>query len=189
MTAGEITTQLIEWSRGDSAALERLTPLVYERIRALAGAYLRQERNGQPFQPTELVNELFVELLRLKKVEIKDRNHFFALAARVMRQILIHQARLTSTERRGARARHLPLDAELSWTSNGGEGIPSLDLHTVMEELEQFDPNAVRAVELRYFFGFTAEEAAEVMGASKSAIDRQIRFALTWMHSRLHPEI
>ena len=188
MTPGEITTQLREWGQGDLSALDRLTPLVYERIRTLAGVYLRQEQNGAPIQPTELVNELFVELLQWKKVEIKDRNHFFALAARIMRQILVHHARRTGTERRGAGAYHLPLENELAWTSNLGDGVGNLDLHSVMEELEFLDEPAVRAVELRYLFGFTAEETAEVMGTSKSTVDRQIRFALSWMHSRLHPE-
>lgn len=189
MPSGQITSQLRQWREGDREALDRLTPLVYERLRVLAGTYLGREKDDHPLQPTELVNELFVDLLRLKRVEIGDRNHFFALAARVMRQILVRHARTTQAERRGGHVVTLPLDAELAWTGGESGDPTALDLNGVMDELEKLDEAAVRAVELRYFFGFTANEAAKVLGTSKATVDRQVRFALAWLHSRLHPEV
>ncbi|MEZ5356357.1 MAG: ECF-type sigma factor [Bryobacteraceae bacterium] len=185
---GDVTVQLRRWSEGDHAALERLTPFVYENLRTIASSFLSRERDGHTLQPTALVNELFLELLNVKRVTIADRNHFFAFSARVMRRILIQHARAAKAEKRGAGLRNIPLNAELAWTG-GPDAAPTLDLEAVMNELENLDGDCVRAIELRYFFGFTAEETAELLGSSKSTVDRHVRFALTWMHSRLHPEV
>ncbi|MEZ5401214.1 MAG: ECF-type sigma factor [Bryobacteraceae bacterium] len=187
ISGGDVTVQLRMWREGDHAALTRLTPLVYEHLRAIAASFLARERDDYPLQPTELVHELFVKLLKVENVAITDRNHFFAFAARVMRRILIQHARSVKAEKRGAGLRHVPLNAELAWTGDD-DSSPTLDLESVMNDLEDLDEQCVRAVELRYFFGFTAEEAAELLGSSKSTVDRQVRFALTWMHSRLHPD-
>lgn len=182
---GEVTVQLLRWRAGEEAALTALTPLVYDQLRILAGRFVQRNAGPNALQATELVGELFVSLLSARKVEINDRAHFFALCARVMRQILIHQAREGSAAKRGNGQRLLPLDAELAWTGAGEE--PSrLDLDGALNELEQLDEPSARAVELRYLFGFTAEEAAEVLGVSKATVDRQVRFALAWLHGRLH---
>lgn len=185
---GEITKLLALWRGGDAEALHRLTPLVYEHLRSVAGAYMRREDAGHRFQPTELINELFVDLLRLKRVDIEDRNHFFALSARVMRQILVGHARSRVAEKRGGQMENLPLDEELDWSgvSLSGHRAEVLDLNAAMNELEEYDEIAVRAVELRYFFGLTADETAESLGLSKATVDRHVRFALSWLHSRLH---
>lgn len=188
---GEITKLLALWHGGDREALHRLTPLVYEHLRMVAGRYMRHEDAGHPLlRPTELINELFLDLLRLKRLAIEDRNHFFALSARLMRQILIKHARSRTAEKRGGRAENLPLDDELNWSGASLDvSRPEvLDLNSAMDELELYDESALRAVELRYFFGFTAEETAESLGVSKATVDRHIRFALSWLHSRLHSQ-
>ncbi len=185
---GDITRQLHRWREGDRAAIDELTPLVYDHLRMLAGTFLSGQGANRPLQPTELVDELFVELLKAHRVEINDRNHFFAFAARVMRHILIHQARTAQAEKRGSGLANLPLNEELHWTTSN-EDPAALDLETALNELEKFDKPAVRAVELRYIFGFTAEETAKLLDISKATVDRHVRFALTWLHSRLHPEI
>lgn len=186
MGAGEITVRLLRWRQGDQAALNELAPLVYDHLRVLAGAYVRGGESARPIQPTELVDELFLELLKSQRVEIQDRNHFFAFSARIMRRILIHHARAAKAEKRGGDLVNLPLDQELAWVGDPIDPTP-LDLEATLDELEQFDEPAVRAIELRYLFGFTVEEAAGILGTSKSTVDRHVRFGLSWLHSRLHP--
>lgn len=132
------------------------------------------------------MNQLFVELLRAQRVELKDRRHFFAFSARIMRQILIHEARAVAPGKRGGARSILPLDAELLW-SDADTGDPELlDLEGALDELERLDEACVRVIELQYFFGFTADETAGIFEISKSTADRHVRFGLTWLHSRLH---
>lgn len=183
---GEITLLLHQWRSGDLEAGERLTPLVYDQLRKIAESYLRREHPDNSLQPTELVNELFVELLKLNRLTWKDRSHFFVFSAKIMRQILIGHARRTKAAKRGGELEHLPLNAELDWI--GEPDVPeTLDLTTALDELEQADAQKVRALEMRYFFGFSAEETAELLGISKATVDREIRFTLGWLHQRLHP--
>ncbi|MCC6536470.1 MAG: RNA polymerase subunit sigma-70 [Bryobacterales bacterium] len=185
VNAGEITQRLRRWRRGDRQALDELAPLVYDHLRVLAGSYVRGSGPARPIQPTELVDELFLELLKAQRIDIQDRNHFFAFSARVMRRILIGHVRAAKAEKRGGDLVNLPLDQELAWVGDQGDLVP-LDLEARLNELEQFDEPAVRAIELRYLFGFTAEEAAGILGTSKSTVDRHVRFGLSWLHSRLH---
>lgn len=187
MNEGEITVQLKRWRAGEPTALSQLTPLVYNQLRNLARAFAGGPPAGR-LQATELVNELFVELLRARRVEFNDRQHFFAFSARVMRQILIHEARTSSAAKRGGGRALLPLEAELEWVDASLGNPKTLDLEAALEELERLDEACVRVVELRYFFGFTAEETAELLEISKSTVDRHVRFGLTWLHSRLHPD-
>lgn len=184
MGAGEITIQLQRWREGDPNALTHLMPLVYNQLRSLARAYLR---GAAKLQATELVNEMFVQLLRSRRVEFNDRQHFFAFAARVMRQTLIHEARRADAGKRGGGRTLLPLDAELAWVE-AANNAESVDLETALQQLEALDDVCVRIIELRYFFGFTADETAELLSISKASVDRSIRFGLSWLHSRLHPD-
>lgn len=184
MGAGEITVQLQRWREGDADALTHLMPLVYNQLRNLARAYLR---GAADLQATELVNEMFVKLLRSSQVEFNDRQHFFAFAARVMRQTLIHEGRRADSGKRGGGRPILPLEAELAWMKASG-GAESLDLESALEQLEALDDLCVRAIELRYFFGFTADETAELLSISKATVDRNVRFGLSWLHSRLHQQ-
>ena len=184
---GEITIQLERWRAGDQSALAGLTPLVYHQLRSLARSYAGKPGAGR-LQATELVDQLFVELLSAHRVEFNDRRHFFAFSARVMRQILIHEARSAATGKRGGGRAILPLENELLWADAAPSDPHLLDLDGALEELEQLDETCVRVIEFRYFFGFTAEETADLLEISKSTADRYVRFGLTWLHSRLHPE-
>lgn len=165
--------------------MDDLTPLVYDELRTVAGAYVRRGLAGAGLQVTELVGQLFVELLELDRVKLNDRRHFFAFSARIMRNILADQARGAKAAKRGAELEHLPLNAELAWVGPSSEAS-TLDLEAALEELELLDAGKVRAVELRYFFGFTAEEAAQALDVSKATVDRDVRFALAWLNARLH---
>lgn len=184
--SGEITLWLDQWAQGDPAALDRLAPLVYDQLRAIADNLLRNEAADHTLQPTALVSETFLKLLELHKVSLNDRSHFFAFAARLMRRVLIDHARREKAAKRTSGAR-LPLDPELGWTGSINE--VTLDLSSALDELEFLDATGVRALELRYFLGCTGEETAALLGLSASTVDRSLRFSLAWLNSRLHPRV
>ncbi len=121
-------------------------------------------------------------------MELQDRRHFFVFSARLMRQILIDHARELKAAKRGAEIRRIPLNPELAWTGPD-QDASTLDLNAALDQLEALDESKARVVELRYFFGFTSEESADLLGVSKSTIDRDVRFALTWLHAALHPDL
>ena len=182
--AGEITLLLDSWARGERGAMDRLAPLVYDQLRSLADALLRSERPDHTLQGTALVNEMFQQLLRLRRVSLNDRAHFYTFAARLMRRLLVDHARQMKALKRGASLNRAPLNAELAWVSPADEN--SLDLAAALAELQSLDEDKARAVELRYFLGCTVEESAAILGVSPSTIDRDIRFSLAWLHQRLH---
>jgi RNA polymerase sigma factor (TIGR02999 family) len=182
--AGEITLLLDRWARGDSGTLEELAPLVYDQLRKLADSALYNERPDHTLQATALVHEVFEQLLKLRKVALNDRGHFYTFAAKLMRRLLVDHARSHKAAKRGMGLTRVPLDAELAWVRPLEE--ESLDLSAALEELEALDSEKVRAVELRYFLGCTVEEAAAILGTSPSSIDRNVRFSLAWLRQRLH---
>jgi RNA polymerase sigma factor (TIGR02999 family) len=181
---GEITQLLGRWEQGEPGAVESLAPLVYDQLRGIAEAFLRNERPGHTLQATAVVNEVFLDLLRLRRIAINDRAHFFAFAAQLTRRVLIDSARKAKAGKRGLGWTRIPLDAELAWLSN--ERSESLDLSAALNELGEFDPAKTRAVELHYFLGCTVEETADVLQVSKSTVERSLRFSLAWLHGRLH---
>src|SRR5580693_5743749 len=130
---GEITLLLGRWERGEPAAVEALAPLVYSQLRAIAEAFLRKERPEHTLQPTAVVNEVFLDLLRVRRLALNDRAHFFAFAAQLTRRVLIDSARKAKAEKRGLGWTRGPLDAELAWLSHD-EGPESLDLSTALNE-------------------------------------------------------
>ncbi len=164
--------------------MDSLAPLVYDQLRAIAEAYLRQERPGHTLQATAVVNEVFMDLLRVRRLAIHDRAHFFAFAAQLTRRVLIDSARRAKAEKRGVGWTRIPLDAELAWLSN--ESPECLDLSAALNELAEFDPAKTRAIELHFFLGCTVEETADVLQVSKSKVERSLRFSLAWLHKRLH---
>jgi RNA polymerase sigma factor (TIGR02999 family) len=182
---GEITELLHRWEEGESGAIEALAPLVYTQLRGIAEACLRKERPEHTLQPTAVVNEVFVELLRLRRLALHDRAHFFTFAAQLIRRILIDSARKAKTEKRGAGWQRIPLDAELAWL--GGDTAESLDLSAALNELAAFDNGKTRTVELHFFLGCTVDETAEILGVSRSTIERNLRFSLAWLGERLRP--
>jgi RNA polymerase sigma factor (TIGR02999 family) len=180
---GEITQLLGRWEQGEPGAMESLAPLVYDQLHAIAEALLRGERTEHTLQPTAVVNEVFLDLLRLQGLAINDRAHFFAFAARMTRRVLIDSARKAQAEKRGGFWIRIPLGPELGWVSD--ESAESLDLSAALDELAEFEPYKTRAVELHYFLGCTVEETADVLQTSKSSVERSLRFSLAWLRERL----
>lgn len=180
--SGEITVLLREWGAGKPDALDRLFALVYPQLRKIAGALFRGERPENLLQPTSVVNELFLKLVRQRSVRFEDREHFYSLSAKLMRRVLIDHARSrTRAKRDGGTA--IPLDEGLAWID--AKPVEAMDLDRVLNELEGIDPRKCRMIELRFFLGFTAEETAELLSTSKATVDRELRFARAWLHERL----
>jgi RNA polymerase sigma factor (TIGR02999 family) len=179
---GEITILLRQWEAGNEAALGPLLERIYPRLKEVAGALCRGERAGSLMQATGLVNEFYVRLLEQRELRFENRSHFLSLAARLMRWILVDQARREGAAKRGAGAK-VRLHEDLAWVEAGGEQM--VDLNRALEELEALDARKCRLVELRYMLGLTAEEAAEVAGVSKATVDRELRFARSWLYARL----
>jgi RNA polymerase sigma factor (TIGR02999 family) len=180
---GEITQLLARWEQGEPGAVEALAPLVYDHLHAVAEAYLRNERPDHTLQPTAVVNEVFVDLLRMRRLSLKDRAHFFTFAAQLTRRVLIDSARKAKSEKRGMGWQRAPLDAELAWL--GGESAESLDLSQALNDLAEFDPIKTRMVELHYFLGCTVDETADILEVSSRTVARSLLFSLSWLRERL----
>ncbi len=180
---GEITVLLRQWEAGHQEALAPLLERIYPRLKEVAGALCRGERSGSLMQATGLVNEFYVRLLEQRELRFENRNHFLSLAARLMRWILVDQARRERAAKRGAGGT-MRLHEELAWVEAGGEQM--VDLNRALDELEGLDARKCRLVELRYMLGLTAEEAAEVSGVSKATVDRELRFVRSWLYARLN---
>jgi RNA polymerase sigma factor (TIGR02999 family) len=181
--AGEITVLLRDWRAGDPAAIEHLFELVYPQLRKIAGALFRGERPENLLQPTSVVNELFLKLIRQRSLRFEDREHFYSLSARLMRRVLVDQARSEGRQKRDGGI-PVPLHADLAWID--ARPAEMMDLDRVLEELEKLDARKCRMVELRFFLGFTAEETAELLNTSKATVDRELRFVRGWLYDRLH---
>ena len=170
------------WSGGDEQALESLIPLVYARLRELAGCYLSGERPGHILQPTALVNEAYIRLVDYKRMHWQDRAHFFAVSAQLMRRILVDHARRHNLKR-GAGVAHMSLD-EAS-TIGGGRGADLVALDDAMNDLARLDPRKAKVVEMRFFGGLSAEETAEVLKVSTVTVMRDWNTAKAWLYREL----
>jgi RNA polymerase sigma factor (TIGR02999 family) len=177
-------TQLLElWRSGDATALDRLAPAVYPHLHEVASAYLRGERKSSTLQATALVSELFVRLMQSQDVQYGSRENFYAFAARLMRRILVDQARAAASQKRGARPERVVLAPELAWVDAGSEEY--LDLECALDELGAADPGKLRTIELRFFLGATAEETGDLLGCSRARVNRDVNFGVSWLHRRL----
>jgi RNA polymerase sigma factor (TIGR02999 family) len=179
--APDVTQLLVSWSHGDQAALEQLMPLVYAELRRLASAYLRHERSNHTLQSTALVHEAFMRLVGQHGVEWRNRAHFFAIAAQMMRRILVDYARAQRREKRGSGAVKLELDAALAEGLDSGLDLDILALNGALDELSHLDSRQGRVVELRFFAGLSIEETAEVMNLSPASIKREWNTARAWL--------
>jgi RNA polymerase sigma factor (TIGR02999 family) len=179
----EITELLHEWRAGKPAALDRLFEAVYPRLRDIAGALFRNESLENVLQPTSVVNELFLKLVRQRSLRFEDREHFYSLSARLMRRVLMDHARNNSRQKR-AGGQRVPLDENLAWVDASDGKL--LDLDEALVKLEQLDPAKCRIVELRFFLGFTATETAELLSTSKATVDRDLKFVRGWLYDQLH---
>jgi RNA polymerase sigma factor (TIGR02999 family) len=171
---GDVTQLLQSWSGGDRGALEKLAPVVYRELRHLAAAYLRRERPGHTLQTTALVHEAYLRLVEQNRVQIQSRCQFFGIAAKLMRQILVNHAERRLAAKRGG-GRQITLQ---EWHLSGGQKpVDLLALDQALERLTRLDPSQGRIVELRFFGGLTEDEIAEVMGVSRSTVEREWRTA------------
>ena len=182
----QVTGLLEAWSHGDKAALDKLTPLVYNELRRLAHHYMSRERAGHTLQTTALVNEAYVRLVDQKNVQWQSRAHFFAVAAQVMRHILIDHARTRGRVKRGGEAQRVSLeDAE---TMSAERAAELLALEEALIEMEKIDARRSKVVELRYFGGLNIEETAEILGISPETAKRDWRIARAWLFAALTGE-
>ena len=178
-TQHEITRLLADWSNGDRQALEKLTPLVYDELRRLAGRYLRQERSGHTLQSTALVHEAYMKLVGQNNVRWQNRAHFFGIAAQMIRRILVDYARARKADKRGSGAERLSLDEAIALP--GGQDLDLVALDDALEGLAKIDARQSRLVELRFFAGLTIEETAEVMQMSLATAKRDWVSAKAWL--------
>lgn len=182
-TPRELTRLLVDWGNGDEAALERLMPLVYDELRRLARHYMRRERPGHTIQPTALVNEAYLRLVEQQNVPWQSRAHFFGIASRLMRQILVDYARARNYRKRGGGGQQVSLSEAAG--AVGGRAAELLALDEALVSLAALDEQQARVVELRYFGGLTIEEAAEVLGVSHATVERDWRAARAWLRREM----
>lgn len=175
---GEITALLNRWSDGDQAAGDALTPLVYDELQKLARRLFRSERNSHTLQPTALVHEAFAKLIDVD-VAWQDRAHFYSLAARMMRRLLVNHANARNAAKRGGGAIRVTLQEEQ--ISGSDTDLDILQLEEALEALAQLDPRKTELVELQYFGGLSFREMEEVTGLSSSTLDRDLRMARAWL--------
>lgn len=179
----DVTQWLERWQQGDSHALELAAAAVYPELRRIARGYLRRERQGHTLQPTALVNEAFLRLASAGRLGFEGRKQFFALAAQLMRRILVDYARSVNASKRGGDAIRVALDADTP--GRPSQAVQFLELHDALERLAQLNPRKAQVIELRYFGGLTLEEAGEVLGISTATAHREQRLAEAWLAERL----
>lgn len=179
----DLTGLLRQWSGGDAEVLERIMPLVYDQLRAIAENQMRFERAGHTLQATALVNDLYLRLIEQHGGHWQNRQHFFAFAAMMMRRILTDYAKRTRSQKRGGAAERIPLSDDLPWLGNSIEEI--LDLDAALTALEQADARKARVLELRVLLGCTAQETAEILDISKATADREWTLAKAWLFREL----
>jgi RNA polymerase sigma factor (TIGR02999 family) len=182
----DITALLQAWSRGDRAALEALLPAVYSELRHQAERYMRRQRADHTLQATALVHEAYLRLVKQQETEWRSRAHFFGVAAKAMRSILVDHARARQAAKRGAGAARLTL-GRVESVPDPSPAVDVLDLEEALQRLAEFDPAKARLVELRYFGGLSIEEAAEVLEVSPATLKRQWNTARAWLRRELSP--
>lgn len=180
----DVTLLLRDWSAGDQSALETLTPLVHEELRRLAHHYMRLERPGHTLQTTALVNEAYLKLVDQKRVHFENRARFFALAATLMRHILVDHARDRKQLKRGAGARRVSLDEALMVSNDRHDDLLALD--DALRRLSAIDERKAKVVELRFFGGLSVEETAEALSISAVTVMREWRMAKAWLYNSLN---
>jgi RNA polymerase sigma factor (TIGR02999 family) len=176
-----LTQLLMAWSDGQRDALDQLVPLVYDDLRRLAAGYMGRETPGHSLQPTALVHEAYVRLIDQRRVQWRNRAHFFGVAANMMRRILVDHARKVRANKRGGAAERVTLTADD--VAAPEQSFDVLALHESLERLAAFDPQQERIVELRYFGGLTIEETAEVVGVSPATVVREWTIAKAWLRT------
>jgi len=175
----QVTQLLVAYSAGDRAALDELMPLVYEELRQMAHHYISRERPGHTLQTSALINEAYIRLVDQKNIQWQDRAHFFGIAARLMRQVLVDYARKRSYAKRGGDARRMPLEEVMIVSEERAADVVALD--DALKSLAEIDPRQSQIVELRFFGGLSIEETAEVLAVSPGTIMRDWTLAKAWL--------
>src|SRR6266851_9264746 len=177
----DVTQLLARWANGDEGALEDLTPLVYKELRRLAASHLRRERKSHTLQPTALVHEAYLRLVDQSNPRWEDRSHFYGVAARLMRQILVEHARRKQALKRAGH--RVSLEDALNFHQERSRDLVALD--SALNALEKLDPRKCKAVELRYFGGLSMDEVAQALEVSAVTVRRDLRMAETWLHREM----
>ncbi|MCA9287158.1 MAG: sigma-70 family RNA polymerase sigma factor [Phycisphaerales bacterium] len=187
MQRHDVTQILSDMHGGDKQSLEKLLPMIYDELHALAESQLRQERAGHTLQATALVNEAYLKLVELKHIRWEGRAHFFGAAARIIRRILVDHARGKDRLKRGGDRRRIPLDASAirDVTDHGTDSVDLIALHEALEKLEALDARQSKIVELRFFGGLGMKEIADVLGVSLRTVEGDWSMARAWLSTQL----
>jgi len=177
--SGDVTKLLKAWGTGDRAALDRLTPQVYNELRRMSRKYMRNERTGHTLQATALVNDVYIRLVDAGSVDWKDRAHFFAVCAQMMRRILVDSARARGSRKRGGGV--VRVDVEGACIGAPDRDSATIALDDALSALADFDPRKAQVIELRYFGGLSVEETAEVLKISPQSVMRDWKLAKAWL--------
>ena len=180
----EVTRLLIAWGQGDQAALDELLPLIYQELHRMARRHLGRERGGHTLQTTALVHEAYLRLIDQQEVGWQNRAHFFAIAAQMMRRILVDHARARHYQKRGGGAQRVSFDEALVVSNERAAEVVALD--EALTSLAEFDPRKSQMVELRFFGGLSIEETAEVLGVSPGTVMRDWTLAKTWLQRAIN---
>jgi RNA polymerase sigma-70 factor (ECF subfamily) len=179
----QVTLLLAEWAKGSAKALNELTPLVYSELHQLAASYLRKERNGHTLQPTALVHEAYLRLVDQASPNWQNRSHFYGVAARLMRQILVDHARRRHAGKRMGSSVKVSLDKSLGFQKERPMDLLALD--TSLSALEKIDARKCKAVELRYFGGLSLDEIAQALDVSVITVRRDLKMAEAWLQREM----
>jgi len=179
----QVTTLLKQWGDGDRTALEQLMPLVYNELHRLAHQHMRRERRGHILQTSALINEAYLRLVDKPQIRWENRAHFFGIAARLMRRILVEEARKRDSAKRGGTAIQVPMDEVKNLAQKQAANVIALD--DALKTLETIDPRQCEIVELRFFGGLSIEETADFLKASPGTVMRDWTFARAWLRNEM----
>ena len=186
--AAQITRLLHEWQDGNQEAFDLLVPLVYDELHTLASRQLAREWRHDRLQTTVVVNEAYMKLFGQREIDWQNRGHFFAIAAQLMRRILVDHARRQRRLKRGSGGVPVTLDEAMPAPASPVDAIDALDLDRVLHKLEELDPDQARIVEMRFFGGLTVEETAAALGISPATVKREWTLAKGWLYRELTGE-
>ena len=178
----QFTELLHQWSDGSKEALDQLMPVIYDELRKLAGRYLRSERRDHTLRATALVNEAYLRLAG-SDMAYNDRIHFYAVAARTLRHILVDYAKTRNRQKRGGVIENLPIEEAILVGPESDRGL--LDLDDALNGLAEQDPKKAKIVELVFFGGLTLDEAADALGTSRATVYREMKMAKAWLHREM----
>lgn len=184
MEGHEVTELLLAWRRGEESALDRLMPLVYHELRRLAHRYIRGEHSGHTLQTTALINEAYIKLIDSRRVEWQDRAHFLAVAAQLMRRVLVDLARARGSQKRGGDVNRVPLESAVKLPHARGRDLVQLD--DALNTLAAKYPRKAQVIEMRFFGGLSVPETAEALGVSEDTVLRDWRLARVWLFRALN---